>query len=49
MEEMKAFVKVRPEIGGAEYMDFDCSWSEDGTKIVFNRLPAPWLTKPSQV
>ena len=32
-----------------EYMDFDCAWSEDGTKIVFNRLPAPWLTTPSQV
>jgi len=23
------------------YMDFDPSWSEDGTKIVFNRLPTP--------
>ena len=33
----------------AEYMDFDCSWSEDGSKIVFNRLPSPWLEKPSQV
>ena len=22
----------------SEYMDFDCSWSEDGKKIVFNRL-----------
>ena len=32
-----------------EYMDFDCAWSEDGTKIVFNRLPFPWLSKPSQV
>ena len=32
-----------------EFMDFDCAWSEDGTKIVFNRLPAPWLTVPSQV
>lgn len=31
------------------FMDFDCSWSEDGTKIVFNRLPLPMLTKPSQV
>jgi hypothetical protein len=33
------------------YMDFDCSWSEDGTKIVFSRLPQqdfPW-TIPSQV
>lgn len=33
----------------AEYMDFDCSWSEDGTLIVFNRLPAPWFSQPSQV
>ena len=32
-----------------EYMDFDCSWSEDGTKIVFSRLPVPWFTTPSQV
>jgi len=32
-----------------DYMDFDCAWSEDGTKIVFNRLPAPWLSLPSQV
>ena len=32
-----------------DYMDFDCAWSEDGTKIVFNRLPTPWLTTPSQV
>jgi hypothetical protein len=31
------------------YMDFDCAWSEDGTKIVFNRIVAPWLEKPSQV
>ena len=31
------------------YMDFDCAWSEDGAKIVFNRLPLPILTKPSQV
>jgi Tol biopolymer transport system component len=31
------------------YMDFDCSWSEDGTKIVFSRLPDPWFTIPSQV
>jgi len=30
-------------------MDFDCSWSEDGTKIVFSRLPVPWFTTPSQV
>ena len=32
-----------------EYMDFDCSWSEDGTQIVFSRLPSPWFEKPSQV
>ena len=35
----------------SEYMDFDCSWSEDGKKIVFNRLPQqdfPFTT-PSQV
>jgi Tol biopolymer transport system component len=32
-----------------DYMDFDCAWSADGTKIVFNRLPAPWLETPSQV
>lgn len=31
------------------YSDFDCSWSEDGTKIVFSRLPSPWFEKPSQV
>jgi Tol biopolymer transport system component len=33
----------------ADFMDFDCSWSEDGTKIVFSRLPSPWFTTPSQV
>lgn len=33
----------------AGYMDFDPSWSEDGTKIVFSRLPTPWFIKPSQV
>lgn len=32
-----------------KYMDFDCAWSEDGSKIVFNRLPLPVFTKPSQV
>jgi len=34
-----------------ECMDFDCSWSEDGTKVVFSRLPVqdyPWEI-PSQV
>lgn len=33
------------------YTDFDCSWSEDGSKIVFSRLPQqdfPW-TIPAQV
>ncbi|MBU7031872.1 MAG: hypothetical protein HXS53_05040 [Theionarchaea archaeon] len=35
--------------GDSEYMDFDCSWSEDGTKIVFSRLPPPWFEKPSQI
>jgi hypothetical protein len=35
----------------SEYLDFDCSWSEDATKIVFNRLPNqafPFLI-PSQI
>ncbi len=34
-----------------DYMDFDCSWSEDGTKIVFSRLPTqdPPYVIPSQV
>jgi hypothetical protein len=34
-----------------DYMDFDCSWSEDGKLISFSRLPTqdfPW-TQPSQV
>ncbi len=33
------------------YMDFDCAWSEDATRVVFNRLPEqefPW-TIPSQI
>jgi Tol biopolymer transport system component len=33
------------------YHDFDCSWSEDGKKIVYSRLPDqeyPWII-PSQV
>jgi Tol biopolymer transport system component len=30
-------------------MDFDCAWSEDGTLISFNRLPAPWFEKPAQI
>jgi Tol biopolymer transport system component len=30
-------------------MDFDCAWSEDGSKIVFNRLPLPIFSKPSQI
>jgi Tol biopolymer transport system component len=33
----------------SDFMDFDCSWSEDGTKIVFSRLPAPWFENPTQV
>lgn len=33
----------------ANYMDFDCSWSENGEKIVFSRLPPPWFEKASQV
>jgi hypothetical protein len=32
-----------------EYMDFDCSWSEDGSMVVFNRLPAPFFSQPAQV
>ncbi|MBN2042703.1 MAG: DPP IV N-terminal domain-containing protein [Candidatus Aenigmarchaeota archaeon] len=32
-----------------EYMDFDCSWSEDGTKIVFSRMPVPAFEKPSGI
>jgi Tol biopolymer transport system component len=31
------------------YMDFDCSWSEDGQRIVFNRLPEPFFSQPSGV
>ena len=47
------------DLGGAleqitfdeEYMDFDCSWSEDGSMVVFSRLPAQDypFTIPSQV
>lgn len=33
----------------ADYMDFDCAWSEDATMIVYNRLPAPWFEQPSQI
>jgi hypothetical protein len=35
----------------SEYLDFDCSWSEDATKIVFSRLPnqAYPFSIPSQV
>jgi Tol biopolymer transport system component len=32
-----------------DYMDFDCSWSEDGFLIVFSRLPSPWFEIPSQI
>ncbi|MBE0481674.1 MAG: PD40 domain-containing protein [Dehalococcoidia bacterium] len=31
------------------FMDFDCAWSQDGTRIVFSRLPLPAFTRPSQV
>jgi Tol biopolymer transport system component len=31
------------------FMDFDCSWSEDGSLVVFNRLPSPWFSLPSQI
>jgi Tol biopolymer transport system component len=37
------------QLTNASEMDFDCSWSEDGTKVVFSRVPLPALTKPSQV
>lgn len=40
---------LTPITGDSDYMDFDCSWSEDGTRIVFSRLPAPWFSKPTQV
>ncbi len=33
----------------ADYMDFDCAWSEDANLIVFNRLPTPWFSAPSQI
>ena len=33
----------------ADYMDFDCAWSEDATLIAFNRLPSPWFEFPSQI
>jgi Tol biopolymer transport system component len=42
----KALVQITDQ---GDYMDFDCAWSEDGAKIVFNRLPEPWLSVPSQV
>ncbi len=32
-----------------DYMDFDCAWSEDASKIAFNRLPAPWFEHPAQI
>lgn len=31
---MKAFVKVRPEMGGAEYMDFECPRRQKGEVII---------------
>ena len=33
----------------ADYMDFDCAWSEDATMIVFNRLPSPWFEHAAQI
>ncbi len=35
----------------SDYMDFDCSWSDDGTKIAFSRLPQQEFPPsiPSQV
>ncbi len=42
---------LRQVTSDEDYMDFDCSWSEDGTKIVFSRLPVqdyPWII-PSQI
>lgn len=32
-----------------DYMDFDCAWSGDGTKIAFNRLPLPAFSRPAQI
>jgi len=32
-----------------DYMDFDSGWSEDATKIVFNRLSKPFSKTPSQI
>jgi len=46
MDEEKKLTQITDQAG---FMDFDCSWSEDGTKIVFSRLPAPWFSTPSQV
>ena len=34
---------------GDGFSDFDCSWSEDGDKVVFSRLPFPIFTQPSGV
>lgn len=31
------------------FMDFDCAWSEDASLIVFNRLPMPLFSVPSQI
>jgi len=43
--------KLEQLTSDSQYLDFDCSWSEDGTQIVFNRLPKqdlPWA-KPAQI
>ena len=31
------------------YYDFDSAWSDDGTKITFNRSPAPIFSAPAQI
>jgi len=48
IDEEKNLVQITND---SEYMEFDCSWSEDGKKIVFNRLPQQDFpfTIPSQV
>ncbi|MGD2073016.1 MAG: hypothetical protein PVG65_05965 [Candidatus Thorarchaeota archaeon] len=46
IDSQKTLVQITDD---PDYMDFDCSWSEDGTKIVFSRLPSPWFEVPSQI
>jgi len=33
----------------SNYMSFDSAWSNDGTLIIYNQLPLPFLEKPSQI